>query len=36
MDYVKTANESICFVEDSLKVSDIFSALGMVDAESIK
>ncbi len=36
LQYIKTANESICFVADSLKVSDMFSALGMVEADNYK
>lgn len=32
--YIKTANESICFVEDTLEVSDIFETLAMVEADS--
>jgi hypothetical protein len=36
LQYIKTANESICFVADSLKVSDIFSTLGMVEADNYK
>ena len=36
LQYIKTANESICFVADSLEVSDIFSDLGMVEADNYK
>lgn len=34
--YVKTANESICFVEDTLEISDIFETLEMVEADSYR
>lgn len=34
LQYIKTAGESICFVEETLNVGDIFSTLGMVEADS--
>lgn len=36
LQYIKIDKESICFVEDSLKVDDIFSALGMEEADNYK
>ena len=34
--YIKTANESICFVEETLNVGEMFSALDMLDTGSYK
>lgn len=36
LQYIKTENESICFVADSLKVEDIFSALDMTEADNYR
>lgn len=36
LQYIKTANESICFVADTLEVQKIFSDLGMVEADNYK
>ncbi len=34
--YIKTANESICFVEETLNVGEMFSTLDMLEAGSYK
>ncbi len=34
--YIKTANESICFVEDTLNVGEIFETLEMIEAENYR
>ncbi|HBG23457.1 MAG TPA: hypothetical protein DDW83_09440, partial [Peptococcaceae bacterium] len=36
LQYLKTANESICFVADTLDVEKVFSDLGMVEADTYK
>ncbi len=36
LQYIKTDNESVCFVADSLKVEDVFSALDMTEADNYK
>jgi hypothetical protein len=36
LQYIKTANESICFVADTLDVEKVFSDLGMVEADTYK
>lgn len=36
LQYIKTANESICFVADTLDVEKVFSDLGMVEADNYK
>ncbi len=36
LQYIKTDKESVCFVADSLKVNDVFSALDMSEADNYK
>lgn len=36
LQYIKTDNESVCFVANDLKVEDVFSALDMTEADNYK